>query len=53
MVDLTKYSLKKGDVLSNNTNSKELVGRAASVNWCMFLKKQTNFLKCCFVLKMP
>lgn len=31
MVDLTKYSLKKGDVLFNNTNSKELVGRAALV----------------------
>jgi type I restriction enzyme S subunit len=31
MVDLDKYSLKKGDVLFNNTNSKELVGRAALV----------------------
>ena len=31
IVDLTKYSLKKGDVLFNNTNSKELVGRAALI----------------------
>jgi len=31
MVDLTKYSLKKEDVLFNNTNSKELVGRACLV----------------------
>ena len=31
MVDLDKYSLKKGDVLFNNTNSKELVGRACIV----------------------
>ncbi len=30
-VDLKTYSLKKGDVLFNNTNSKELVGRAALV----------------------
>jgi type I restriction enzyme S subunit len=30
-VDLDKYSLKKVDVLFNNTNSKELVGRAALV----------------------
>jgi type I restriction enzyme S subunit len=32
MVDLETYSLKKGDVLFNNTNSKELVGRAALVD---------------------
>jgi len=31
MVDLDKYSLKKGDVLFNNTNSKELVGRACII----------------------
>ncbi|MEM2742114.1 MAG: restriction endonuclease subunit S, partial [Nitrososphaeria archaeon] len=31
MVDLKTYSLKRGDVLFNNTNSKELVGRAALV----------------------
>lgn len=31
MVDLSKYALKKGDVLFNNTNSKELVGRAVLV----------------------
>lgn len=31
MVDLEKYSLKRGDVLFNNTNSKELVGRATLV----------------------
>ena len=31
IVDLTKYALKKGDVLFNNTNSKELVGRAALI----------------------
>lgn len=31
MVNLEKYSLKKGDVLFNNTNSKELVGRACIV----------------------
>lgn len=31
MVDLTKYSLRRGDVLFNNTNSKELVGRASLV----------------------
>lgn len=31
MVDLEKYSLKSGDVLFNNTNSKELVGRASLV----------------------
>jgi type I restriction enzyme S subunit len=31
MVDLEKYSLKKGDILFNNTNSKELVGRASLV----------------------
>jgi len=31
IVDLTKYSLKKGDVLFNNTNSKELVGRAVLI----------------------
>ncbi|ASJ11261.1 hypothetical protein A3L12_08120 [Thermococcus sp. P6] len=31
LVDLEIYSLKKGDVLFNNTNSKELVGRAALV----------------------
>ena len=30
-IDLSKYSIKKGDVLFNNTNSKELVGRAALV----------------------
>jgi type I restriction enzyme S subunit len=30
-VDLSKYSLRKGDVLFNNTNSKELVGRACLV----------------------
>lgn len=30
-VNLDKYSLKKGDVLFNNTNSKELVGRACLV----------------------
>lgn len=37
MVDLTKYSLKKGDILFNNTNSKELVGRASLV------KKNLNY----------
>jgi type I restriction enzyme S subunit len=31
MADLNTYSLKKGDVLFNNTNSKELVGRASLV----------------------
>jgi type I restriction enzyme S subunit len=31
MVDFKRYSLKKGDVLFNNTNSKELVGRASMV----------------------
>lgn len=29
--DLSKYALRKGDVLFNNTNSKELVGRAVLV----------------------
>lgn len=37
MVDLEKYSLKKGDVLFNNTNSKELVGRAS------LIKKDLDF----------
>jgi len=32
LVNLNKYSLKEGDVLFNNTNSKELVGRAVLVN---------------------
>ena len=31
MVNLKRYSLKKGDILFNNTNSKELVGRACIV----------------------
>ena len=31
MVDIDKYSLRKGDVLFNNTNSKELVGRACII----------------------
>jgi type I restriction enzyme S subunit len=31
MVNLQKYSLKAGDILFNNTNSKELVGRASLV----------------------
>lgn len=31
MVNLQRYSLKTGDVLFNNTNSKELVGRASLV----------------------
>jgi len=31
IVDLNKYSLRKGDILFNNTNSKELVGRACLV----------------------
>lgn len=31
MVNLQKYSLRAGDVLFNNTNSKELVGRASLV----------------------
>ena len=30
--DDSKYDLKKGDVLFNNTNSKELVGRAISLH---------------------
>lgn len=32
MVDLETYSLRKGDVLFNNTNSKELVGRAIVIS---------------------
>lgn len=32
MVDTRVYSLKKGDVIFNNTNSKELVGKAAIVD---------------------
>jgi len=31
LVNLQKYSLKPGDILFNNTNSKELVGRASLV----------------------
>jgi len=31
MANLHKYAIKKGDVLFNNTNSKELIGRAVLV----------------------
>lgn len=31
MVDTELYSLKKGDIIFNNTNSKELVGKSAIV----------------------